>query len=125
MNIDDQYLTAAQVKRRYGNCSDMKLWRWLHDEELNFAQPTLINGRRYWRLSDLQRFDAACIERQNAVDRLVVFDASDGIGLVVVHVARRNDQYFFGVLRDDLRDLLAQFLQNTELAGPDRDWKKR
>jgi hypothetical protein len=64
MEIDDAFLTAAQTRRRYGNASDMKIWRWLHDAKLGFPQPILINGRRHWRLSDLQKFDAACVTRQ-------------------------------------------------------------
>jgi predicted DNA-binding transcriptional regulator AlpA len=47
------YLNAAQVRTRYGGVSDMALWRWLHDEKLGFPQPIRINGRRFWKASDL------------------------------------------------------------------------
>jgi hypothetical protein len=67
METDDQMLTAAQVKRRYGNCSDMKIYRWLKKKDLGFPEPILINGRRYWRLSDLQVFDRVCIARQTGL----------------------------------------------------------
>jgi hypothetical protein len=49
---DDRLLTAAQVKRRYGNASDMWLWRRLRDSS-GFPKPILICGRRFWRLSAL------------------------------------------------------------------------
>jgi hypothetical protein len=49
---DDRLLTAAQVKRRYGNASDMWLWRRLHDLS-GFPQPLFICCRRFWRLSVL------------------------------------------------------------------------
>jgi hypothetical protein len=52
------FLTANQVRARYGGISDMTLWRWLRDPDMNFPQPTVINGRRY--------FDA---EKQDAFDR--------------------------------------------------------
>jgi predicted DNA-binding transcriptional regulator AlpA len=42
------YRNANHVKARYGDVSDMTLWRWLHDEELRFPQPVRINGRRLW-----------------------------------------------------------------------------
>jgi predicted DNA-binding transcriptional regulator AlpA len=53
MKDEDVYLTAAQVRNRYGGMSDMCLWRWLRDERLNFPRPLIINGRRYWRLREL------------------------------------------------------------------------
>jgi hypothetical protein len=67
METDDQMLTAAQVKRGYGNCSDMKIHRWLKKKVLDFPEPILIDGRRYWRLSDLQHFDSVCIARQTGL----------------------------------------------------------
>jgi predicted DNA-binding transcriptional regulator AlpA len=51
------YLTARQVKARYGGISDMSLWRWLRDENLGFPQPLIINGRRFWLEGALDRFD--------------------------------------------------------------------
>lgn len=57
---EDNYLGASAVRQRYGNCSDMTLWRWLADEDLGFPQPLRIQRRRFWRLSDLQRWEARC-----------------------------------------------------------------
>lgn len=54
---NDIFLTAAQVRRRYGGVSDMTLHRWLHDSALDFCQPIVIGRRRYWRLTDLQKFE--------------------------------------------------------------------
>jgi predicted DNA-binding transcriptional regulator AlpA len=48
----DCFLTAAQARARYGQCSDMWLWRRLHDDS-GFPRPILINKRRLWRLSEL------------------------------------------------------------------------
>ena len=48
----DRFLTAKQVRARYGDVSDMWLWRRLHDGS-DFPQPTIINSRRYFRLSKL------------------------------------------------------------------------
>jgi predicted DNA-binding transcriptional regulator AlpA len=67
MDIDDALLTSAQVKRRYGDASDMTIWRWLKDEKFGFPKPTEIKGRRFWRLSDLQKFDAAREAHQTGV----------------------------------------------------------
>ena len=54
----DRLLTAALVKRRYGNCSDMWLWRRLHDLS-GFPQPLSICGRRFWKLSALVAWERA------------------------------------------------------------------
>ena len=59
MDPNDVMLTAKQVRARYGNVSDMALWRWLRDERLGFPQPLLINSRRYWRLSSLTNWELA------------------------------------------------------------------
>ena len=47
MDSNDVLLTARQIRTRYGDVSDMCLWRWLRDQKLGFPQPVLINGRRY------------------------------------------------------------------------------
>jgi hypothetical protein len=51
------YLNAAQVRRRYGGASDMALWRWLHDAKLGFPQPFRINGRRFWKETELTAWE--------------------------------------------------------------------
>lgn len=56
-SIDNVYLTGPQVRARYGNVSDMTLWRWLRDPAMGFPKPTYINKRRYWRLSELEGFE--------------------------------------------------------------------
>jgi hypothetical protein len=58
------YLNAPQVRSRYGNISDMTLWRWLHDEKLNFPDPHRINRRRFWKIAELTAW-----ERTMAPDR--------------------------------------------------------
>ncbi|WP_267424887.1 DNA-binding protein [Methylobacterium sp. GC_Met_2] len=52
----EDMLPAAQVLARY-QVSDMTIFRWLKDSCLGFPQPIRINGRRYWRLADLQAFE--------------------------------------------------------------------
>src|SRR5258708_4776425 len=49
---DDVLLRAAQVRKRYGDCSDMWLHRRLHDDS-GFPKPVYVGPVRYWRLSDL------------------------------------------------------------------------
>ncbi len=59
MNPNEVMLTAKQVRTRYGNVSDISLWRWLRDERLVFPQPLFINKRRHWKLSDLVQWEMA------------------------------------------------------------------
>jgi hypothetical protein len=54
-----EYLNSRAVRRRYGDVSDMSLYRWLHTEKLNFPRPTIINKRRYWRVEDLEAWERA------------------------------------------------------------------
>lgn len=61
----DDLLPANAARSRYG-VSDMTIFRWLADPKLGFPQPIRINGRRYWRLADLQAFEARQAEREAA-----------------------------------------------------------
>jgi predicted DNA-binding transcriptional regulator AlpA len=56
---DDYFLTALQVRQRYGNASDMWLWRRLRDDS-KFPRPIEIRRRRYWKLSELIMWERAC-----------------------------------------------------------------
>src|SRR5258708_3911101 len=47
------------VLARYGGICGTTLHRWLRDPDLNFPKRLLINGRRYWRLSELLAWASA------------------------------------------------------------------
>jgi hypothetical protein len=68
-DAEDIHLTSAQVRRRYGDVSDMALFRWLADEKVGFPQPIIIGNRRYWKLSALLTF-----ERQRADRKIELSD---------------------------------------------------
>ena len=50
---DSKRIQAAQVRELCGGISDMSLWRWLADDNLNFPKPIRIARRRYWRASEV------------------------------------------------------------------------
>ncbi len=56
-NDVDEYLTASLVRKRYGGISDMTLYRWLNDEEMNFPRPYYFGRYRYFRLSELLQYE--------------------------------------------------------------------
>jgi predicted DNA-binding transcriptional regulator AlpA len=58
-SCNNVYLSAPQVKYRYGGISDMTLWRWLNKD---FPKPVVIAGRRYWYLPTLQIYEKAHVE---------------------------------------------------------------
>jgi predicted DNA-binding transcriptional regulator AlpA len=63
-NTPRRFLTGPGVCRRY-NITDMALWRWLNDAELQFPRPTLVvKGRRYWLESELQNWERSPSARQ-------------------------------------------------------------
>ena len=57
-NIASRKLPTRQVCTRYG-VSDRTIARWMRDPELNFPQPTVINGRNYFDDEALTIFDRA------------------------------------------------------------------
>ena len=62
--VGDVFLTARQVRLRYGGVSDMTLHRWLRHPELGFCRPIVIGNRRYWRLSDLEHFERSRVSEK-------------------------------------------------------------
>jgi len=44
----------------------MSIWRWMHDERMQFPEPVKINRRNYWRLGDLREWQAAQSARKAA-----------------------------------------------------------
>ena len=52
------FVTGPQVQARYQK-SHVTIWRWVKDAELDFPKPIQINRLNYWRLSDLEAWEAA------------------------------------------------------------------
>lgn len=58
-------ITAVAVREALGGVSDMTLWRWLNDPDLDFPRPAYIGKRRYFRDAEI----AAWIEAQAEASR--------------------------------------------------------
>jgi len=58
MEPSSTYLTAGQVKQRYGGRSDMWLFRAVRDD-VDFPKPMKLRGQRYWRLNALVAWEEA------------------------------------------------------------------
>ena len=58
------WLPGPQVATRYGR-SDMTIHRWLNDPELNFPRPTYLGRYRYWRIDQLERWEAEQARKPN------------------------------------------------------------
>jgi predicted DNA-binding transcriptional regulator AlpA len=52
-----EFLTANQVRQRFGGISDMTLWRWMRDQRVAFPAPLVINRRRYFRAAEIEAFE--------------------------------------------------------------------
>ena len=46
------YLAAKRVQERY-DITDRTLDRWLNNPEMDFPRPMVVNGRRYFRETEL------------------------------------------------------------------------
>lgn len=53
-----EFLTGPQVRKRYQK-SHVTIWRWVRDPDLGFPKPIQINRLNYWRLADLEAWEAA------------------------------------------------------------------
>jgi hypothetical protein len=61
-STSDRLLTAAQLKARWGDCSDMLLWRRLHDDPA-MPRPLRMRGRRLWWLSEIVAYERFLAKR--------------------------------------------------------------
>jgi predicted DNA-binding transcriptional regulator AlpA len=55
----ETFLGSRQVRNRYGNCSEMWLYRRQRDDS-GFPKPIEVSGRKLWRLSDLVAWELKC-----------------------------------------------------------------
>ena len=53
----ETYITAPQLRVRFGGRSDMWLWRLLNDEQANFPRPVMVRGVRYFQLLEVQQWE--------------------------------------------------------------------
>ena len=69
-NGDNEILLGSRlVRKRYNNSSAMTLYRWVKDPALGFPQPIVINGRNYWKLSQLVAYEKAAAARPRCKPR--------------------------------------------------------
>jgi len=59
------FLTGPQVQARYQR-SHVSIWRWVRDPALSFPQPLQINRLNYWRLVDLEAWEASQADQRGA-----------------------------------------------------------
>ena len=52
-----RYVTTAQVRQRYGGCSQMWIWRRERFDD-EWPKPLIISGRKFYSTADLDRYDA-------------------------------------------------------------------
>ena len=53
-----EFLGGPDVQARYRR-SHVTIWRWVRDADLGFPSPIRIKGLNYWRLSDIEAWEAA------------------------------------------------------------------
>ena len=49
----NRLISASDVRAMFGNVSDMTIWRWLQNANLNFPKPIYVMRRRFWREAEL------------------------------------------------------------------------
>ncbi len=52
-DLAHRLIGVADVRAMFGGISDMTLWRWLRDAELEFPRPIYLQRRRFWREAEL------------------------------------------------------------------------
>jgi predicted DNA-binding transcriptional regulator AlpA len=70
---EDRFLSSRVVRHRYGDVSDMWLWRRIRDGS-GFPRPIQIMGRRFWRLSELIAWERQRAEngaKENGANRAI------------------------------------------------------
>ncbi len=66
MSLSNGSLTPArEVWKRY-SITSRTLSRWLERTELHFPKPLVVNGRRYWWLSELEAWERSRVSDRKA-----------------------------------------------------------
>jgi hypothetical protein len=55
---NEEWFGTRQVRARYNHVCTRTIDRWIINPNLGFPQPTLINGRRFWRIQELRRWES-------------------------------------------------------------------
>jgi predicted DNA-binding transcriptional regulator AlpA len=50
-------ITPKQLRERFGNISEMTLWRWARDEAFELPKPLIINRRKYYSLTEIEEWE--------------------------------------------------------------------
>lgn len=53
LSTNEHYITRRKLRARFGDISEMTLWRWERDENLAFPKALTINGRKYYSLDEI------------------------------------------------------------------------
>jgi len=61
----NRLLPGRSVRERYG-VTDMTIWRWRRNPTLGFPKSIVINNRHYWRLEELEAWEATRAEESAA-----------------------------------------------------------
>ncbi len=56
-NPGEEWVGTKQVRARYNHVCARTIDRWIAAPKLDFPKPTMINGRRFWRVSQLQQWE--------------------------------------------------------------------
>jgi predicted DNA-binding transcriptional regulator AlpA len=59
LNSDKQYIIRRKLRARFGDISEMTLWRWERDKRLEFPRAVTINGRKYYDLAEIEAWERA------------------------------------------------------------------
>lgn len=57
MDKGKQFITRRKLRARFGDISEMTLWRWERDRELGFPKPLTIHGRKFYDLSQIEDWE--------------------------------------------------------------------
>ena len=54
---EKQFIIRKNLRTRYGNISEMTLWRWERNEKLGFPRAVDICGRKYYDLAEIEAWE--------------------------------------------------------------------
>ena len=57
LQTGETYITAPQLRARFGGRSDVWLWRLLNDNQANFPRPVMVRRQRYFRISEVESWE--------------------------------------------------------------------
>lgn len=72
--LSPRFETSRQVRQRFGNISEITLWRWENNSSLGFPKPIKINNRKFYAADALDAWQRLKASQERQINTTLAHD---------------------------------------------------